>query len=176
MRVRTTHKHPLFLTCPEKLSLSVKQCISGIYPQLCLPRMVASCEGYVIKHFALITLVIIVGMQEASAQAEIQNRPLKLFTECINEAIQGGNLRKHEIAIVFECYGSNAQNFFQYLGNNKQTFDEQSSSGKYRVRYTHSIPGPHRDRCWQHVEKPDGSSTARYGCVLFFHAGTFLNE
>ncbi len=125
------------------------------------------------KHIALITLVVIVGIQEVHAQVTIQSKPISLMTVCMNEAIQRGYITKDKTFIMFTCQGNGAMRFFQYLGRNRETFVSNTSTGRYRVRLLNENDV---NKCWQQVENPDGSPTVQYGCNLYFSAGEFINE
>jgi hypothetical protein len=102
----------------------------------------------------------ILAAAPAGAQPKIGPEALGYHNACLKDASTSSSTIKTVGHIVYTCWGSVAQSYFDYLVSTdaKQTVDKQRT-GTYIFREI-----PEAGRCWHKIQNADDVSV--YGCSI----------
>ena len=124
------------------------------------------------KIMFIVASFLILSIDDAVAQIDIQSRPLALLSACFNDAINNQRISKSGQKITFRCEDNPAKAFFEFLYTSSQTSETTSPNGtKTRWRFINSI-----DACVHMYEDANGRNISRFGCMLTYQAGDFINR
>jgi hypothetical protein len=100
----------------------------------------------------------------APAGAQVVPDAQALYKACMSDAANGQNAIQTGDRKIYTCWGSVAQNYFDYLvsKNATQTIDKQRT-GTYIFR---AIPQPQAGRCWNKIQSADGIPSSTFGCSI----------